>query len=148
MIYVHKMGRRLKESRTEKKLSAQWVVNYLNGYLVPRGLKPVGLSTYYSWEKIGTDQEMKGKGYPHPVVYKLLLIIFDITGYWMFNGDMGGRIVRYRENLPSLGGIDYGVEQTYSIQEQGPIRAEFDRVMLTATPAQRLATLNLLRLIR
>mgnify|MGYP000563134658 CR=1 FL=1 len=56
------------------------MVNYLNGYLIGKGVKPVGLKTYYFWEKIGSARhDENGRSYPHPCVYRLLSIILGTS---------------------------------------------------------------------
>jgi hypothetical protein len=55
------------------------MVNYLNGYLTGKGIRPIGLNTYYFWERIGLPGQDKGRAYPHPYVYRLLSIVLGIS---------------------------------------------------------------------
>lgn len=149
MPHLNSFGGRLRDARQEKKLSGRWMVNYLNGYLAGCGLAEVALTTYYSWEKIGTHAELiKGKSYPHPIVYKLLLIPLGVTGYWLLNGDQGGKIIRRRSELPQLESINYGLEQLSSLKQEDELTIEARRVMQRLSPAQRKAALTMLKSIR
>jgi len=141
-------GGRLRDARKEAKVSAAWMVEHLNKHLVPAGLARVHINTYYSWEKIGTPGELKsGKRYPHPMAYKIMLDPLGITGYWLWYGDMGGRVIRRRKDLPQEHQI--ADEQIGSIREiEEELYREFKRVAASATNAQKTAILNLLRAIR
>jgi hypothetical protein len=80
-------GKRLKHARQLKKLSGLWVTNYLNGYLLPLGLRPIALKTYYSWEKIGTPLEVSaGHSYPHPIIYRALTYPLETTTSYLLTG--------------------------------------------------------------
>ena len=141
------LGPRLKSARKAKKISARWMVNFLNGYMVSAGYPELSLNTWYSWEKIGTPQENKrGRRWPHMREIKLMLIPLGITGYWLFNGDMDGRIVRERADLPDLSAINYGMEQWASLREVDKLRWEFNRVTHDWSESQRIAAMNFLRL--
>lgn len=142
------LGSRLREARREAGLSADWMVRFLNGYLVSAGMKPVGIQTYYSWERIGTPRERPGKSYPHPLIYKLVLIPLGVTGYWLFNGDMGGKIVKYRKDLPQLEKINYGIEQKSGVTLPDRLRIEFNRVEPLLSNGQKRGLLELLKAIR
>lgn len=141
-------GTRLRQARKEAGLTVKWMVDFLNGYFVSAGGRPIGVQTYYSWERIGTPREVSGKAYPHPSIYKLILIPLGVTGYWLFNGDMGGRIVKSREDLPTLEGIDYGIEQKHAIQTGDKLRIEFNRVVGKMNTHQKRGLLELLRATR
>lgn len=149
MSQLDSFGGRLKDARKAKKLSGQWIVNYLNGYLVGLGLQKIPLTTYYSWEKIGTSAELvKGKSYPHPLVYKLILIPLGITGYWLLVGDQNGTVVRMRSDLPNHKVTDYGAEQAGITKSQDDILVELIRISQNLTLAQRKAALAFLKTIR
>jgi len=139
-------GQRLKHARKDAGLSVAWIVKYINGYLICTGLRPIGVQTYYAWERIGTPREAS-KAYPHPAIYKILLIPLDITGYFLFNGAMGGLIIKRRSDVPGLKRINYGFEQIHSIQHRDA-RAEFNRVYSHASESQQRAIMLLLQAIR
>lgn len=141
-ISISGFGSRLREARKEKGFSAQWMCNYLNGYLVSAGYPAVALNTYYSWEYIGSAREvLHGRSLPHPLVYKLLTIPLGITGYWLFFGDLDGRIVKRRDRLPA--GVS--LEQVAGVGEPDPLRQEFNRVAGQLNAQQRQALLVLLK---
>jgi hypothetical protein len=149
MPQLNSFGGRLRDARKAKKLSGQWIVNYLNGYLVGLGLQKIALTTYYSWEKIGTSAELvKGKSYPHPIVYRLLLIPLGITGYWLLVGDYDGRVVRMRSDLHESLADYYAAEQASIIKEQDEVLQELIRVAQELTPLQRSTALAFLKTIR
>lgn len=151
MPHLDSFSGRLKDARKAKKLSGQWMVNYLNGYLASCGLSTVSLTTYYSWEKIGTSLEIiKGKSYPHPLVYRLLLIPLGITGYWLFRGDRYGDSVRLRDELRSNEKINYKAELdvTGPIDYISNVEIEAMRVFRMMSPAQKQAAIAFLKTIR
>ena len=128
-------GPRLRLARRAKKISGQWMVDYLNGYMVPQGYPRLTLNTFYAWEKIGTVRENKrGRRWPHMKEIKIMLIPLNITGYWLFNGDMGGRIIKNRDQLPALEDINYGIEQQYTIKSGDKLQIEINR-LVKAMPA-------------
>lgn len=142
------LGPRLRSARKAKRLSARWIVNFLNGYMVSDGYPELSLNTYYSWEKIGTHQENKrGRRWPHIKEIKAMLIPLGITGYWLVNGDMDGKIVKDRADLPDLQTINYGMEQWAAIQSGDKLRWELNRITSNMTDAQRNALYNFARLI-
>lgn len=146
---VEGAGPRLRSARKAKNFSGQWMVDYINGYMVPQGYPPLTLNTYYSWEYIGTNRENKrGRRWPHMLEYKIMLIPLGITGYWLFNGDMEGRIVRDRENLPALEAINYGMEQMYAIRQGDKLLQEINRVSRLLTPQMKQDLTRLLSRIR
>jgi hypothetical protein len=77
-ICIKGFGSALRSARKRRRLSGKWMVHLINGYLVPQGIHPISLNTYYSWEKIGTPLEHGGRGYPHPSLYRLFSIVLDI----------------------------------------------------------------------
>ncbi|WP_276681498.1 hypothetical protein [Thalassolituus oleivorans] len=140
-------GPRLKSARKAKGFSARWIVNYINGYIVSKGYPPLTLNTYYAWERIGTPLEVKkGRRWPHIIEHKLLLIPLGITGYWLFNGDMGGKIIRNRADLPALNSINYGLEQHAAIINGDRLRSEFNRLIEKIDDRRRSALLNLFKM--
>lgn len=144
-------GGRLRDARKEAGYSATRMVELLNQYLVPQGLARVHINTYYSWERIGTPGEIKsGKRYPHPHAYRIIVNQLGITGHWLWYGDMGGRVVRRRADLPtSSGEIQIAEEQIGSVRTiEDELYREFKRVAANATNAQKAAILGLLRTIR
>ena len=149
MYQLDSFGGRLRDARKAKNLSGRWIVNYLNGYLVGLGLQKIALTTYYSWEKIGTSAELiKGKSYPHPLVYRLILIPLGITGYWLLVGDQSGKVVRMRSDLPKSLVNDYAAEQASVLKAQDEILLELIRVTKNLTPLQRSTALAFLKTIR
>jgi hypothetical protein len=142
------LGPRLKSARKAKKLSAKWMVNFLNGYMVSDGYPSISMSTYYAWERIGTHQEHKrGRRWPHIKEIKLMLIPLGITGYWLVNGDMDGKIVRDRSSLPDLQTINYGMEQWAAIQGVDKLRHEVNRLIYRLDERKRTALFNFVRLM-
>ena len=142
-------GDRLRSARKEAGLSVPYMVDHINTYLTSYGFKTIHESTYYSWEKIGTAREVKtGKSFPHPAIYPLLLEKFGITGYWLFLGEQGGRIVRYADDLPNQFAADIAKQQIYSLSDKDPLHEEIDRVKSSLTPLQRSMLLSFLRTIK
>lgn len=142
-------GLRLRSARIAKNISGQWMVDYINGYMIPQDYPPLSLNTYYSWEKIGTPNENKrGRRWPHVMELKIILIPLGVTGYWLFNGDMDGRIVRDRADLPELKNINYGLEQTIAIQAAEPLMTEIHRVKGMLSPDLKRDLTRLLSRIR
>lgn len=79
---------------------------------------------------------------PHPLVYKLIVIPLDVTGYWLFFGDMDGRVVRHKKDLPN--GVE--LEQVSALRpEIDPLAREFQRLQERLSPSQKNALINLLR---
>ena len=146
---VEGAGPRLRSARRAKSLSGRWMVDYINGYMVPQGYPELSLNTYYSWEKIGTSRENKrGRRWPHMKEIKIMLIPLGITGYWLFNGDMDGRIVRDRSDIPSLEDIDYGMEQLYAVRSGDKLKIEINRLIRRMPAAWRRDLTKILQAIR
>lgn len=141
-ITIAGFGGRLRDARRAKGVSAKWMCGFINGYMCSLGYQPVTVKTYYSWEYIGTSrEEMKGRSWPHPMVYRLISLALGITLYWLIYGDMGGRIRRESSALPA----SQQVEQIAAITGQDALTREVDRVKGRLTSAQQAALVNLLK---
>ncbi len=148
MTNLLSFGGRLRDARKQARLSAAWMTDYLNGYLIARQLKTIDVQTYYSWERIGTAREKSGRRYPHPELYRVMLYPLGVTGYWLFYGSEGGTVIRHRKDIGQLGSLTVAAEQKAAVSQNDELRKEFNRVADKLTPATRSALLQLLKSIR
>ncbi len=79
-------GDRLRKARVKNNLSAVQRVKAVNSIIVSKyGLKPININTYYAWEKIGIEGEVRnGKSMPHPRVLAYLSQRLKISLSWIF----------------------------------------------------------------
>ncbi len=145
---LNSFGGRLRDARKETGMSGKQVCAILNGYLKAKGLKPVNINTFRSWEGIGTPKEISGKSYPHPCTYNMLGDLYGITGYWLFLGGMGGQIQRYKDKVSTPGNTDYNMEQRKAITTKAlgykRVELKFRDLLIGATNKQTRAIENLI----
>lgn len=139
-------GERLRAARKEASYSVLGIVDDINALLREHGLKEIHTATYYAWERISTVREdKKGRSFPHPGIFPLILDKFGITGYWLFYGDQGGRIARYTSELPNQLVAELAKQQLSPLSANAPLDDEINRLKSKLTEPQRAALLAFLK---
>lgn len=141
---LNSFGGRLKDAREEAGLKGTGACKIVNSYLKAKGLDPVHIDTFRSWENIGTPKEKKkGKSYPHPAVYTMLASLYGVTGYWLFQGGMGGQVAQHRNAANNPRSTDIQIEQRKAITPESRahqrIELKFRRLFWKSTTKQKRA---------